>query len=65
VNAAKPLNYTTMNMPQNDSKNTDKITEQLKELQTEYPLSEKDEVKAAERKTGKLHKKAQASKKKK
>lgn len=55
-----------MNMPQSNSKNTEKNTDDLKELQTEYPLSEKDEVKAAERKTGKLNKKAaQTSKKKK
>ncbi|GAB3903223.1 hypothetical protein [Mucilaginibacter boryungensis] len=55
-----------MNIPKSDSQNTDKTISELKDLQTEYPLSEKDEVKAAERKTGKLHKKAaQASKKKK
>lgn len=39
-----------------------KKVDQAEELKTEGPISEKDEVKAAERKTAKLHKKASASK---
>lgn len=47
--------------------NTDQINpapkkvDQAEELKTEGPISEKDEVKAAERKTAKLHKKAARS----
>jgi hypothetical protein len=44
--------------------NTEKKTDQVEELKTEGPLSEKDEVKAAEKKTAKLHKKAAQTKKK-
>lgn len=49
-----------MSTPQNPSKNTEKKTAELK---TDYPLSEKDEVKAAENKTAKMHKKATQNKK--
>lgn len=51
-----------MNADQGNTKQTAKKTEELK---TDGPLSEKDEVKAAEQKTAGLHKKAAANAKKK
>jgi hypothetical protein len=54
-----------MNMPHEGLENTEKNKDQIKELKTEFPMSEKDEVKAAERKTGKLHEKAASTKKEK
>jgi len=53
-----------MDMPQNHPKNTERKTGQSEELKTDSPMSEKDEVKAAERKTAKLHKKATQGNKK-
>ena len=53
-----------MNMPKEQPENTEKKTDLLEELKTESPVSEKDEVKVAERKTAKLHKKAAEIKKK-
>lgn len=47
-----------MNTSQNSPKNTGKKTEVAEELKTDSPMSEKDEVKAAEQKTAKLHKQA-------
>lgn len=47
-----------MNKPQASVKNTKKETLKAEELTTDTPISEKDEVKAAERRTAKLYKKA-------
>ncbi|MES2278978.1 MAG: hypothetical protein V4592_23300 [Bacteroidota bacterium] len=52
-----------MSTSQNQSKSTEKKTDQLEELKTEGPLSEKDEVKAAERKMAKRIKTAAQTKK--
>lgn len=46
-------------------KQTSVKADEIEELKTEGPLSEKDEVKAAERKTAKLHTNAAASSKRK
>jgi len=53
-----------MDTPQNPPDNIERKLDQLEELKTDSPLSEKDEVKAAERKTAKLHTKIAQLKKK-
>jgi hypothetical protein len=51
-----------MNIPPNTPKSTEKKDSQTEELKTD-PVSEKDEVKEAERRTAKLLKKAAEKKK--
>lgn len=51
-----------MSTVQKPIKPTEKKSDQVEELKTEGPISEKDEVKAAEQKTASLNKKASEKK---